>query len=75
VPSQPRKPTISRAASKEVLPAGQGRGSCPSTLHCEAASGVLHPAVESSGQERHGPVGVCTEEGLKNDTRDGPSLL
>jgi len=26
-------------------------------------------------QERHGPVGVCPEEGHKNDSRDGTPLL
>jgi len=45
---QPRKPTVSWAASKEVWPAGEGRWSCPSTLcwwclTCSTASrcGVL----------------------------------
>ena len=27
----------------------------------------MHPDVESPVQERHGPVGVCPEEGHKND--------
>ena len=31
--------------------------------------------MESSVQERHGPVGVCPEEGHKNDPRDGAPLL
>lgn len=26
--------------------------------------------MESSGQERNGPVGMCPEEGYKNDSRD-----
>ena len=34
VPSQLSKPAVSRATSKEVWPAGQGRWSCPSTLCC-----------------------------------------
>ena len=36
---------------------------------------VLHPDVESSVQERHGAVGVCPEEGHKNDPRGGTPLL
>lgn len=32
VPSQPREPTVSWAASKATWPAGQGRWSCPSAL-------------------------------------------
>jgi len=48
VPLQPRKPTVSWAASNKAWPAGQGRWSCPSALHwrgltCSAESrcGVL----------------------------------
>ena len=40
----------------------------------ETSPGVLHPDVKSSEQERHGPVGVCPEEGHKNDTSDGTPL-
>jgi len=29
---QPRRPNVSWAASRELWPAGQGRGFCPSTL-------------------------------------------
>jgi len=45
----------------------------PAPLLCvvEASSGVLCPDVESSVQEKHGPVGACPEEGRKNDPRDG----
>jgi len=32
VRSQPRRPTVSRAASKVAWPASQGRGFCPFTL-------------------------------------------
>ncbi len=38
-------------------------------------SGVLSSDMESSVQERHGPVGSCPEEGHKNDPRDGTPLL
>ena len=36
-----------------------------------SSPGVLHPDVEFSVQERHGPVGVHPEKGYRNDPRDG----
>jgi len=36
---------------------------------------ILHPDVESSVQERHGPAGVRPEEGHKNDPMGGTLLL
>jgi len=41
------------------------------TPHLDA----LHPALEPSAQERHGPVRVCPERGLENDSRAGISQL
>mgnify|MGYP001860403718 FL=1 len=41
----------------------------------EASPGILHPDVESSVQERRGPVGVHPEESHKNDPKDGTPLL
>jgi len=41
----------------------------------EASLGVLHPDLESLIQERHRPVGVCPEEGHKNDPQNGTALL
>jgi len=58
---------------KEAWPAGRGRCYCPSALRCETSTGVLCPDVESSVQERHGPVGVHPEKGHRND--DGKYLL
>ena len=49
------------------------KGGDPAPLFCtdENSSGILRAHVESSAQERHGPVGVHPEEGYKNDPRDG----
>ena len=49
----------------------QGKRGDPAPLLCtgEASPGVLHPDVESSVQERHGPVGVHPEEGLSYEDR------
>ena len=54
----------------------QVKGGDPAPLLCtgEASPGVLRPDVESAVQERHGSVGVCPEEGHKNDPRDGTPL-
>jgi len=55
----------------------QGKEGDPAPLLCsgEASPGILCPDVESSVQERHGPVGVCPEEGQKNDPKDEIPLL
>jgi len=36
---------------------------------------ILHPALEPSAQERHGPVGGDPKEGHKNNQRDGTTVL
>ena len=41
----------------------------------ETPPGVLCPALESSAQEKHRPVGVGPEEVHKNDQRGGAPLL
>ena len=33
----------------------------------EASPGVLHPDMESSGQEKHGPVGAHLEKGHRHN--------
>jgi len=58
------------AASKEVWV----EGGDPAPLHCETSPGVLCPDVESSVQERDGPV-AHAEEGHRNDPRNGTALL
>jgi len=47
----------------------QDEGGDPAPLFCtgEDTPGVLCPDVESSVQERHGPVGVRPPKGHKND--------
>jgi len=73
VPLQHRKATVFQAASKAAWPAGCGRSSCPLLCADETSPGVLHPNVESSVQEKPGPVGVHPEEGDRNDPKDGTS--
>jgi len=53
------------------------KGGDPAPILCagEASTGELHLVVESSVQERHGPVGACPEEGHRNEPRDGTHLL
>ena len=41
----------------------------------EASPGVLHPRVERSVPERHGPVGARPEKGRKRDSWNGIPLL
>ena len=51
----------------------QVEGGHPAPLLCagETSPGVLCPDVESSVQERHGPIGVRPEEGHKSDLSIG----
>ena len=55
----------------------QVEGGDSGSLLCSGKTppGLLHPALEPSAQERHGPVGACPEEGHKNDLRAGAPLL
>ena len=44
---------------------GEGGDSAPLLRSGETSPGVLHPALEPSAQDRHGPVGVGPEEATK----------
>ena len=46
------------------------RDSAPLLSSGESPPGVLHPALEPSAQERHGPIGPDPEKGHKNCQRD-----
>jgi len=41
---------------------GEGKDSAPLFCSGKTPPGVLHPALEPSAQERHGPVGAWPEE-------------
>jgi len=53
----------------------EGGDSAPLLCAGETSPGVLHPALEPSAQEGHGPVGASPEEATKNDQRAGAPLL
>jgi len=53
----------------------EGADSAPLLHSGESPPGVLHPALEPSAQDRHGPMGVGPEEARKNDPRAGAPLL
>jgi len=65
VQSQPTRPTVSGLHKKQRGQEVEG-GDCAALLHSgETSPGVLHPALEPSAQERHGPVGAGPEEATK----------
>ncbi|PKU43076.1 rna-directed dna polymerase from mobile element jockey-like [Limosa lapponica baueri] len=53
----------------------KGSDSTPLLHSGETPPGVLCPALESSAQEGHGPVGAGPEEGHKDDQRAAGPLL
>jgi len=55
----------------------QREGGDPTPLLCngDTSPGVLHLDMESSVQQRCGPVGMHPQEGHRNDPRDGTTLL
>jgi len=59
------KSSMDSRAREEILPLCSG----------ETPPGVLHPALESSEQNTHGPVGAGPEECHKNDQRAGMPFL
>jgi len=68
VPSLPRKPYITWAASKSWSAGQEGD---PLLCAGDVSPGVLHTDVESSVQKRHRPVGGHPEEGHKSYPTDG----
>ena len=53
----------------------EGGDSAPLLHSGETSPGVLCPALETSAQERHRPVGVGPEKGHRDDLRAGTPLL
>ena len=64
---QPRKSALSWAVSKEPWPAGWGSGSVSQFYSSKIPFEVLCLHVKSSVQDRHGHVGVVSEESHKID--------
>lgn len=46
-----------------------GRKPCP----CETTPGILHPGLQPSAQERHGPDRAGPEKSHKDDLKAGPA--
>ena len=71
MPSQPRNQPYPGLHPKKH--GQQVEGVYPAPLLCagETSPGILHPDVESSVQERCGPLGTRPEENPKNNQRDG----
>jgi len=69
---------LHRTLSRQVLNIfreGDSITSLDSLFQCSVTLRVLHPGLEPSAQERHGPVGVGPEEGHKNDLKVGAPQL
>ena len=69
MPLQPRSQWYPRLHQKKCGQQGEGGDLAPLDHIGEASPGVLHSDVESSVQERHGPVGMHPEKGHKNDPK------
>ena len=69
-PESPSYPGLQKQHGQQV----KGSDSAPLRCSRETPPGALHPALRSSVQERHGPVGAGPEEGHENDQRAGALL-
>ncbi|PKU46354.1 rna-directed dna polymerase from mobile element jockey-like [Limosa lapponica baueri] len=69
--SQPHPGLHQKKCGQQV----EGGDSNPLLSFGETPPGVLCPALESSAQEGHGPVGTAPKEGHKDDQRAGAALL
>lgn len=49
----------------------EGQGDSPLLCSSETQCGLLHPPLDSSVKEKHGPPRAHSEESHKNDQRDG----
>ena len=69
--------TLATQKANRILGFQQGEGGDPAPLVCagEPSCGVPRPDMDSSVQERHGPVGVHPKKAHKNNTGDGALLL
>jgi len=65
VHSQPRRPTVSWAASPAAWAQGEGGDSAPLPHAGDTPLGVLRPGLEPSAQDRAGAVGAGPEETTK----------
>ena len=74
-PCSPESQLYPGLHQKQCSQQSEGGDPAPLLCACETSSGVLHPDVKSSVQDKLRPVGVHPDESHKNDPRDGIPLL